>query len=135
MSVSPAGRAGIDMSAGTIIIGLVLFTVATMILYAWGLAKQRSQPKDLMDMLFSKGAAQVRKSLKENKYVTLGDVEKMSEGLEAKMPFSRNRAVVKNKKDFARQLMEYMEKTGQAEKEGGRYKAPEGGGRIGRRGA
>jgi hypothetical protein len=42
--------------------------------------------------------------------------------LQAKMPFSANKAVVKDKKDFARQLLAYMEKTGQIEKTGIKYK-------------
>ena len=109
------------MKTSTIIIGIILFAIATMIIYSWGLLKQKSQTSDLMNMLFSKGVAKVKKYLKKNSYITISDVEKLSANLEAKMPFSRNRAVVKDKKDFARKLLDYMVKTGQLEQEGGRY--------------
>ena len=111
------------MDTGTIIIGIILFAIATMIIYSWGLMKQKKQPADLMNMLFSRGMAKVKKTLKKNGSVTLGDVEQISENLEAKMPFSKNKAVVKNKKDFSQKLLDYMLKTGQIEQEGSRYKA------------
>jgi flagellar basal body-associated protein FliL len=110
------------MDTVTIIIGIILFAIATMIIYAWGLSKQRRQSSDLMNLLFSKGEAKVKKHLKKNEYITLQDVEKFSENLEAKMPFSANRAVVKNKRDYAQKLLAYMVKTGQIEQEGNRYK-------------
>ena len=106
----------------TIILGIILFAIATMIIYGWGLAKQKNQSKDLMNLLFSKGNAKVKKYLKKNEYITIEEVEKMADGLEAKQPFSGNKAVVKDKRDFSRKLLEYMVKTGQIEQEGNRYK-------------
>ena len=63
-----------------------------------------------------------KKYLKQNEYITISQVEQICEGLEAKQPFSRNRAVVKDKRDYAKKLVEYMLKTNQLEKEGSRYK-------------
>ena len=85
------------MKLSTAIIGIVLFAIATMILYGWGIVKQKE-------------------------YITISQVEQICEGLEAKQPFSRNRAVVKDKRDYAKKLVEYMLKTNQLEKEGSRYK-------------
>ena len=110
------------MKISTIIIGIILFAIATMIIYGWGLVRQRNQTGDLMKLLFGKGESQVKKYLKKNEYITKTDVERICGGLEAKMPFSANRAVVKDKKDFASQLLAYMEKTGQLEKDGAKYK-------------
>ncbi len=110
------------MSTGTKIIGVLLFALATIIIYSWGLIKQRNQSKDLMNLLFSKGNSKVNKYLKKNEYITAAEVENMCAGLEAKQPFSRNRAVVKDKRDFAKKLLDYMVKTGQIEQEGNRYK-------------
>ena len=72
--------------------------------------------------LFSKGESKVKKYLKNHDYITIKDVEKLSENLEAKQVFSPNKIVVKDKKDYARQLMNYMVKTGQVEIEENRYK-------------
>lgn len=110
------------MDTVTIIIGIFLFAIATMIIYGWGMVRQKNQTSDLMKMLFAKGESKVKKYLKENEYITNADVERICDGLEAKQPFSKNRAVVKNKKDYANQLLEYMVKTGQIEKVGKKYK-------------
>lgn len=110
------------MKTSTIIIGIILFAIATMIIYSWGLIKQKSQTGDLMNLLFSKGERQIKKYLKDNDYITTADVERMCEGMEAKLPFSGNRAVVKNKKDYAMKLLTYMVKTDQLVQEGSRFK-------------
>ncbi|MFQ9514494.1 MAG: hypothetical protein ACLRZ9_01565 [Eubacterium sp.] len=110
------------MSTSTIIIGIILFAIATMIIYGWGLVRQKNQTEDLMRMLFSKGESRVKKYLRNNEYITTADVEKICGRLEAKQPFSSNRAVVKDKNDFANKLLAYMTKTGQLEQEGNRYK-------------
>lgn len=111
------------MELTTIILGVIFFAIATMLIYGWGLAKQKNQSQDLMNLLFSKGNAKVKKYLKKNEYITVAEVEKMTAGLEAKQPFSGNKAVIKDNRDFALKLLEYMVKTGQIEKEGSRYKA------------
>lgn len=101
------------MNAITIIMGIFLFAIATVIIFSWGLIKQKNQTSDLMRLLFSKGESMVKKYLKKNDYITMADIEKMSEDLTAGFPLSRNRAIVKDKKDYAAKLVEYMEKTGQ----------------------
>ena len=110
------------MEKSTIIMGIILFAIATMIIYGWGLVKQKNQSTDLMSMLFSKGNAKVKRYLKKNEYITINQIEDLCENIEAKMPFSKNKAVVKNKRDFARQLISYMIKTDQIIEEKGKYK-------------
>ena len=110
------------MKISTVIIGIVLFAIVTMILYGWGIVKQKNQTSDLMNLLFSKGQDKIKKYLKQNEYITISQVEQICDRLEAKQPFSQNRAVVKNKQDYAKKLIEYMLKTNQIEKEGSRYK-------------
>ena len=108
------------MKPSTVIIGIILFAIVTMIIYGWGIVKQKNQTKDLMNLLFSKGQDKIKKYLKQNEYITISQVEQICD--EAKQPFSQNRAVVKNKQDYAKKLIEYMLKTNQIEKEGSRYK-------------
>jgi hypothetical protein len=110
------------MKISTMIIGVLLFMAVTMLLYGWGIIKQKHQSEDLMNLLFSKGMSRVNKYLKKHESITMKEVEVLCENLQAKMPFSANRAVVRDKKDFARQLLQYMEKTGQLEKNGSKYK-------------
>ena len=110
------------MKISTVIIGIALFAIVTMILYGWGIVKQKNQTSDLMNLLFSKGQDKIKKYLTQHEYVTISQVEQICEGLEAKQPFSRNKAVVKDKRDYAKKLVEYMLKTNQLEQEGSRYK-------------
>lgn len=110
------------MKLVTVIVGVLLFALATMIIYGWGIVKQKNESQDLMNLLFSKGESKVKKYLKNHDYITITDVEKLSENLEAKQVFSPNKIGVKDKKDYAKQLMNYMVKTGQVEIEGNRYK-------------
>lgn len=110
------------MDTVTVIVGIILFAIATMIVYGWGIVKQKNQTSDLRRMLFAKGESKVKKYLKNNEYITNADVERICDGIEARQPFSRNKAIVKNKKDFANELLVYMLKTGQLEQEGNRYR-------------
>ena len=48
------------MKISTVIIGIVLFAVVTMILYGWGIVKQKNQTSDLMNLLFSKGQDKIK---------------------------------------------------------------------------
>ena len=50
----------------TVIIGIALFAIVTMILYGWGIVKQTNQTSDLMNLLFSKGQDKIKKYLKQN---------------------------------------------------------------------
>ena len=59
------------MKLSTAIIGIVLFAIATMILYGWGIVKQKNQTNDLMNLLFSKGQDKIKKYLKQNEYITI----------------------------------------------------------------
>ena len=62
------------MEISTVVIGIILFAIATMIIYGWGLVKQKNQSSDLMNMLFSKGNSKVKKYLKKKEYNTLPQV-------------------------------------------------------------
>lgn len=106
------------MNTITIIIGVILFALATMVVYAWGMVKQKNQTQDLMRLLFSKGEGLIKKQLKKKEHITMADVEAMSKDLSAGFLFSKNKAVVKDTKDFSEKLVEYMVKTGQVRKEG-----------------
>ena len=74
-----------------------------------------------MRMLFAKGESKVRKYLKKNEYITVAEIEKLCDGLQVRQAFSSNRAVVKNKQDYTKELLTYMVKTGQLREENNKY--------------
>ena len=49
---------------------VLMFAVATMIIYGWGLWRTMHQKQDLSNMLCSKGISKVKKALKKNKSLT-----------------------------------------------------------------
>ena len=77
------------MKPSTVIIGIILFAIVTMIIYGWGIVKQKNQTKDLMNLLFSKGQDKIKKYLKQNEYITISQVEQICDGLEANSLFRK----------------------------------------------
>ena len=69
---------------------VLLFALATALIYAWGLWRARNQAHDLNSMLSAKGVSRVRKALKKNGAMTRKELEKVVSGLSARQPFSRN---------------------------------------------
>ena len=110
------------MKISTIIIGIILFALATMLIYVWGMYRQVNQSKDLMNLLFSNCESQVRKYLKKHSVVSTKEVEEMVTGLTAKLPFSSKKSVVTDPKEFTEKLMDYMVRTGQVERDGMNYR-------------
>ena len=58
----------------TIVIGIILFALATMLLYGIGLKRKATEEKRLNDMLLNNSARRVLKYLKNHDYVTKDDM-------------------------------------------------------------
>ena len=87
---------------------VLLFALATMIIYAWGLWRSVRQNQDLSNLLASKGAAKVRKALRKNKALTLKELEPFVKNLTAKQPFSRQQLAVTDPEEFLESILSYM---------------------------
>lgn len=87
---------------------VLLFALATMIIYAWGLWRSVRQNQDLSNLLASKGVAKVRKALRKNKALTLKELEPFVKDLTAKQPFSRQQIAVTDPKEFLNSILPYM---------------------------
>lgn len=109
------------MSTRMIITGVLLFAVATAIIYGWGMKRQMNKSQDLMNLLFANGVSRVNKYLKKNGSITRSEVENLVQGMTAKLPFSGDKSVVTEPKGFTEQLLTYMERTGQIKKDNDRY--------------
>lgn len=107
---------------------VLLFALATMIIYAWGLWRSVRQNQDLSNLLASKGVAKVRKALRKNKALTLKELEPFVKNLTAKQPFSRQQLAVTDPEEFLESILSYMirQKMITESKESGRivYKLP-----------
>lgn len=96
---------------------VLLFAVATAIIYAWGLWRSQNQGRDLYSMLCAKGVNQIRRTLKKRGPMTRSELESVVKGLQAHHPFSRRRLGVTDPKQFLDSLLPYMQKQKLIEKQ------------------
>lgn len=87
---------------------VLMFAVATMIIYGWGLWRTMRQGQDLSNLLCSKGIANVKKALKKNKSLTRKELEPFVKDLTAKQPFNSERIGVTDPKAFLDSILPYM---------------------------
>ncbi|MCI6857827.1 MAG: hypothetical protein MR867_00840 [Eubacterium sp.] len=89
---------------------VLLFAIATMIIYGWGLWRSLRQNQDLNNMLTSKGISRIKKALRKNGKMTKKELEPFVKNLTAKQPFGRERIGVTNPSQFLNSLLPYMVK-------------------------
>ena len=88
-----------------IIIYILLFAIATVIIYTWGLFKEKNKPKDLLDILYSKGEKKVIKAFKYKKCLSRKDIEKELINLKASLFYSKNKLIVQDASHFSKVLV------------------------------
>ena len=54
---------------------ILLFAIATVIIYIWGMKKEQSKEKELLDNLYKKSEKIVIKSFKQNNTLSRKDIE------------------------------------------------------------
>lgn len=90
------------------IIAIILFALAAAFLYGWGVIKSSHLDEDLYHRLYSKGAEKVLKYLKTNDFILMTEIENQVDGIKASVFYSKKRAAVQDKRDFARNLVKTM---------------------------
>ncbi|MFV0516656.1 MAG: hypothetical protein ACK5MV_04615 [Aminipila sp.] len=96
------------MKSTTIIIGIALFAVATVVVYMWGLRKSMKQEQTLREMLLTKGANKVLTYLKKNDTITRGQISKLIADIKVSEFHSKNGVMVQNKDEFTTTLIKFM---------------------------
>ena len=89
---------------------VLLFAVATMIVYGWGLWRTMRQGSDLANMLSSKGISKVKKTLKKNGPMTRTALEPYVKDLTARQPFMQEQINVTDPRQFLDSILPYMVK-------------------------
>lgn len=87
---------------------ILLFALATMIVYGWGLWRSVRQQQDLSNLLCSKGISKIKKALKKNGSMTFTELESVVKDLTASQPFSRERIGVTDPEKFLDSILPYM---------------------------
>ena len=97
---------------GTIIAGIILFAIATAILYVIGMKKKMNEDKRLFEMLLNNGTYRVVKYLKTHGSITLKGIGYVIKDISAKEFGSSKKAVIKDGRAFQDSLLDYMLKEG-----------------------
>lgn len=84
------------MSFGQIVLGILLFALATAVLYVWGLRKSMTQEADLERILLNKCAGTVVKYLRKHGSITQKELPALIQGVKAGMFWSKNRIRVQD---------------------------------------
>ena len=96
------------MTIGRVILGVLLFAVATAVLYAWGLGKSMDQKTDLARNLLSACGSKVVRYLKKNDTITVKEVARQIEGVSVGQLWSRNKLTVQDADKFSRQVVDFL---------------------------
>lgn len=96
------------MSPYVMILGLLLFAIATALLVLWGMRKAYYQKEILANRLLSKSSEKVMHYLKHHATVTEEEIRHIIEGTKVSEFYSRNRGIVQNDRTFSRRLVEAM---------------------------
>ena len=89
---------------------VLLFALATAIIYAWGLWRTMKQQQDLSNILSAKGVAIIKKTLRKNVPMNRNTLQSMVNELTVNLPFSREQIAVTDPKQFLDSVLPYMVK-------------------------
>ncbi|HSQ87563.1 hypothetical protein, partial [Romboutsia sp.] len=90
------------------IIYILLFAIATVIIYIWGLLKEQRKSKDLFDILYKKGEKAVIKAFKDKRCLSKKDIENELINLRSSLFYTRDKLVIKDPSNFAKVLIGKM---------------------------
>lgn len=87
---------------------VLLFALATALIYIWGLWRSQRQQQDLSNLLSSKGITHIKRALKKNQKMNKSELKQVVQGLTASQPFSKERIQVTDPSAFLDSLLPYM---------------------------
>ncbi|XVG95445.1 hypothetical protein ACGCUQ_01300 [Eubacteriales bacterium KG127] len=93
---------------GTIIIGVILFAIASATLYLIGMKKRMTEDERLRDMLLNNGALRVVKYLKTHETISLKGIGFVIKDISAREFGSSKKAIIKDGRAFQDSLLDYM---------------------------
>jgi hypothetical protein len=96
------------MSPWQIIAGILLFALASAILYAWGLAKAADQEDTLHRNLMHACGSRVLKALRKQETLSEADIARLIEGVTVGQFWSKNKMKVQNGASVAPQVLAFL---------------------------
>lgn len=90
------------------IIYILMFALATVIVFSWGIIKEQNKSRDLMSQLYKKAENNVLKAFKRKDVLSRKDIENEVKNVKASLFYSRDKMVVQNPKSFTKSLINTM---------------------------
>lgn len=90
------------------IVYILMFAVATVIVFSWGIIKEQNKSRDLMSQLYKKAENNVLKAFKRKDVLSRKDIENEVKNVKASLFYSRDKMVVQNPKSFTKSLINTM---------------------------
>ena len=90
------------------IIYILLFAIATVIIYIWGLLKEQRKSKDLFDILYKKGEKAIIKAFKDKGCLSKKDIENELVNLKSSLFYTKDKLVITDSSHFAKILIGKM---------------------------
>ena len=90
------------------IVYILMFAVATVIVFSWGIIKEQNKSKDLMSQLYKKAENNVLKAFKQKDVLSRKDIENEVKNVKASLFYSRDKMVVQNPRSFTKSLINTM---------------------------
>lgn len=87
---------------------VLMFMVATMVIYGWGLIRSQRAAKDDTKLLYSKGASRIKKALRQSGGMTRFELRELVKDLKATPAFSKRTIAVTNPDEFIDLLLPYL---------------------------
>ena len=90
------------------IIYILMFALATVIVFSWGIIKEQNKSRDLMSQLYKKAENNVLKAFKRKDVLSRKDIENEVKNVKASLFYSRDKMVVQNPRSFTKSLINTM---------------------------
>ena len=90
------------------IVYILMFAVATVIVFSWGIIKEQNKSRDLMSQLYKKAENNVLKAFKRKDVLSRKDIENEVKNVKASLFYSRDKMIVQNPKSFTKSLINTM---------------------------
>lgn len=87
------------------IVYILLFAIVTVIIFLWGMFKERNKSKDLLSLLYVKCEKAILKELKKNKTLTRKDIEDKLVNVKSTLFYSRDKLIVNEPSHVAKVLI------------------------------
>lgn len=90
------------------ILYILMFALATVIIFSWGIIKEQNKSKDLMSQLYKKAETKVLKAFNKKQVLTKKDIENEVKNIKASLFYSKDKMIVQNSSSFAKNIINTM---------------------------